>query len=212
MNFANMNKEKKQQLILGVLMAATVLFFVMNGVVKPAREEFAKARKVVLDLEPKVRNGESLTRKDQLTRRDLQARARLIIAEQRQHRPPAESRFTWALQYVTDITHGMGLQAKVEELKTPRFRPAAKAYASIAGSIPIWVPYAVDVRLVASYDEVKTLVALLQAGNPYASVSQLGIYAGGADIEKHSVTLIVEWPILRDRAEMETLRKLAGES
>ena len=207
-----MNKEKKQQLIMGVLMVLTVLFLGSNAVVKPAREKLGKARKVVHELEPKVRNGERMVAVDARTSQDLQKRAREILAIESAHLPPQESRFTWALQKITDITHEMGLEAKVEELRNPRFRPATKSFASIAGNIPMWVPYAVDVRLTAGYEDVKTLAARIQKENPYASVSQMGIYAGGTDVEKHTVTLVVEWPTFRDRSDLNMLRKLAGDS
>lgn len=212
MNFQEMNKEQKQQLILGILIVCTVVFLGQNAVLRPAKEKLALAKTETKDLSPKVTMGETILSRDLRNKREVTDLAGKIDRIQSAHLPPAEGRFIWALQQISNVGHSLDLNVKVAETNRDRYRKSnGKTFAETKNNVPMWIPYAVDVSFSATFHQTTEFLRRLQASNPYISVGQLGIYAAEPDEnpELQTISIVVEWPVFRDNRDLVDLQKLA---
>lgn len=208
MNFKNIPKQQRDMLVLGVMGAITFVMLILNFVLSPAQARAVSARKNITDLQQKVHKAETLLRVDRRNRESMRAHAEAIVTAIEQNPPPKDSRYLWSLQKISDIGHKLGLIITIREHGGTRFIPNRQPYADIRERVPLWVPYAVEVTLEASYTDLQNFLRLFQEENPYASLGRLEILPQLTNPERHKINLILEWPVPRDVEAITPLRKL----
>lgn len=197
MSFADMNKEKKQLLILSAGGALTLFMIVTNVILNPAKARAAEARETIGELSSQVRTGELILRKDQSNRKVVSRHAARILELRATELPPENSRYIWALRNVTSLAREVGVKVTVRETSSLRYVPAASEQGLDKASVPMWIPYSVEVETFTSFENLKIYMDRLRAAHPYASIGLLQITSNDASPENHRVQFILEWPVLR---------------
>ena len=204
MSFKDMDKERKQLLILAVGGVITLFFIISNLVIGPARAEATEAEVIIKDLERDVRNGERLLRRSVMTERDATSIASEIHAIYEQELPPRTSSYIWTVEKLSLLAEEAGLSITVREHPQPRFEKIPPGLTNInPDSIPYWIPYSVDVNINTTFAKLTNFLNLLDDSLPFASVADLRIQANAATPEQHGVTLLLEWPTFRFESDMD---------
>ncbi|MDF3130426.1 hypothetical protein P0Y35_14560 [Kiritimatiellaeota bacterium B1221] len=206
MKFSEMNKEQKQLVILGVGGAITILFIVVNLLVKPAKEAALKAEEVIAELESEVNRGQMVLDRDLKVKKEVKASAKEILEIVNRELPPSTGRYAWALANITEVFEDMGVYLDMEETRGLRYLPLKDGQEFNPDSVSMWVPYSVTVRFKTSFENLKKILNLLKEKFPYCSIAKLDIRASEQDYENHNISLILEWPVFRfdsDQAWME---------
>lgn len=212
MNFAEMNKEQKQLLILAVGGAVTFLMVVSNLMVKPAKAAAEKAEKIIEELGTDVNRGELLLERDPKVRRDVLADAKALLAIVDKELPPVNGRYGWALENLTGVSEEVGVLFTVKEHAGARYVPMKPRQEFNPDSVPMWIPYPVDVEFRTNFENLKKILRLLKEKFPYCSVAKMQIEASNQDFQKHKVSLILEWPVFRFEEDLAWIRSQAGEN
>ncbi len=155
MKFSEMNKEQKQLLILGVGGAITVLFIVINLLVKPAKEAALKAEEVIAELESEVNRGQMVLDRDLKVKKEVKASAKKVLAIVNNELPPSTGRYAWALGNITEVFEDMGVYLDMEETRGARYVPLKDGQEFNPDSVSMWVPYSVTVRFKTSFENLK---------------------------------------------------------
>ncbi|GEM_PF-1099676 len=207
MNFSEMSKEQKQFAILGVMSVVTVVFVLSNLVIGPMQDKAEKLEKQLKDTEPKVRRGESILKADRKNIPELKTKIETIQEIVSSDLPPENGRYLWALQRVSAVGHSLGLTSSVRIHSRPRHVSHKGEYNAVRKRASMWVPYAVDVELNCSYEDLKAFISQLYNEDKFARISLISIQPNQETPEKHSITLLVEWPVFRDSSEAKWLEQ-----
>lgn len=214
MKFSEMNKEQKQYVVLGVMAVVTTFFVLQNIVVGPMRARASQAEETISDLQPKVRLGEAMLRRDRVNRDEILAISEEILATSQTQLPDRQSQLSWAQRVLNEIIKDqLGLDGEAE-----RVHPAQRAavprgsYEEVQDRVSMWSVFAVDVTLRAGFDDLRRFLDVLYEQQPYASVGRMTLSANPANPEKHRVEMVVEWPVFRFRQDIELLTTHAGEN
>jgi hypothetical protein len=208
MNFSEMNKEQKQLVILGVMAVITTISVLSNMVIGPAREDAAAARETINNLKGKVSTGDAILIRDTRNIREIQEFSTEVHAIASRHLPPETSAYIWAVEKLSLISEELDMVIKVRQHPSARYIPVARQSPlnekgepidaePVMDTIPMWIPYAVDVETNTSFAKMQRYLDLLHQRIPYASVSQIRISARPEDPEKHLISIIVGWPSFR---------------
>lgn len=209
MKFSDLNKEQKQLLILAVGGSITLLMIFSNLMMKPAKAAAANAEKIILELESKVNKGETLLQRNLRVQADTRKGAQQILDVYETYFPPETSRYGWALDQLIGIGEEVGFTPTVKESRGIRYVPLRPRQEFNENSVPMWVPYSVDVEFQTSFENLKNFIILLRKKNPYCSVAKLEINAQDGDPEHHLINLIVEWPVFRFEEDLAWIKAQA---
>ncbi len=205
-SFSELNKEQKQLLILAVGGTFTLLMVLSNLLIAPAKAAAEAGRKNVAEFELKVSRGERMLRRHVLIQKETEKLSSTVMRIYREHLPPEVSRYIWALEQISQLGEDLGLQLTVQEHPGARYIPIRDKGKLDVNSIPMWIPYSVDVNLNTSFENLKKFLTLLHECYPYCSVGKLEIPAAPMNPENHNIALLLEWPILRLEEDLAWVR------
>lgn len=196
-NFAELNKEQKQLLILSVGGVITLIMLGSNLLMKPANAAAAEAEELILKYEQDVRRGELLIRRDQRVRAQTQSDSKEILKIYQEQLPPEINRYGWALDNLIALSDKIDLEIFVKETREDRFIPERQGEKSNPESVPMWVPYSVDVEFRTNFANLKKFLNLIEKEFPFSSVANMQISSTDQDPENHFINFTVEWPVFR---------------
>lgn len=211
MKFSELNKEQKQLAILVVGGTFTLLMVLSNLLIKPAKEAAKAGRKNQSEFELKVSRGESMLKRDVQIQKETNELSTKLMAIYREHLPPEASRYIWALEQISQLGEELGLQLNVQEHSRNRYVPVRDKEKLDVSSIPMWIPYSVDVTLTTSFENLKKFFTLLHDRYPYCSVGKLEISATSVNPENPDISLLLEWPVLRREEDLNWVREQSAE-
>lgn len=211
MKFSELNKEQKQLLILAVGGTFTLLMVLSNLLIAPAKAAAEAGRKNVAEFELKVSRGERMLRRNVQVQRETEELSTRVMKIYRDHLPPEVSRYIWALEQISQLGEDLGLQLTVQEHPGARYIPIRDKGNLDVNSIPMWIPYPVDVSLNTSFENLKKFLSLLHERYPYCSVGKFEIAASPSHPENHAISLLLEWPVLRLEDDLNWVRAQAAE-
>jgi len=198
MSFKDMDKEKKQLVILAVGGAITLFFIVSNLVIGPAREDATEAEEIINELERDVRNGERLLRRSVMTEREVKSISSEIFSIYQKELPPRTSTYIWTVEKLSLLAEEADLSITVREHPNKRYVDIPPSLTDVSpDSVPFWIPYSVDLEVNTTFAKLKNFLTLLEESLPFASVAGLKIQSNAGTPEEHGVTLLLEWPIFR---------------
>jgi hypothetical protein len=212
MKFSELNKEQKQLLILVVGGIFTLLMIGSNLVITPAKAAAEEGRQNIATFENQVNRGESVLRRDALVRKETLELSSTALDLYQTHLPPIASRYIWALEKVSQLGADLDLQLTVQEHSGTRYIPVRDLSSLDVNSIPMWIPYPVDVRLNTSFENLQKFLSLLYERYPYCSVGKIEIAATPIHPENHNISLLLEWPVFRFEQELDWITAQAGEN
>lgn len=212
MNFAEMNKEQKQLLILAVGGAFTLIMITSNLLVKPTQKRAEAAEKIIEELATDVSRGELLLERDARVRAKTREDAQALLKIVEEQLPPESGRYGWALENLTEVAESVGVLFSVREHRGARFVPLKSGQEFNPDSIPMWIPYPVEVEFRTSFENLKKILNLIEQKFPYCSVANMQINASERDPENHNISLILEWPVFRLESDKTWIEKQAKAS
>jgi len=189
------DKERKQIIVLGVLLAAMVLaggFYLFSG---SADGEETNGERVdgKRALKPKERLElleDRIQQAERLIKRGTEIQSNLDEALARQEAyvrniPPVDNRFTWVTERVYACARQAGIEIElVDQL--------AEATGEEGGRIK---PYAVRIQAQGGFDALRGFMSMMETENPLLRLVQLQV-AGGTEPGRHRLILDVDWPLL----------------
>ncbi|WFB36916.1 hypothetical protein P3T73_03960 [Kiritimatiellota bacterium B12222] len=209
MNFAELEKEQKQMVILTVGAVIAVFMLARNLMIEPAKAKAAAAEKIITELEGKLKGGETLLRKDSRIQNELLENAKTIAQIYETELPPEGSRYGWALGNIIGVADEVGVQVKVNESRAQRYISPKNEGSE---NLPMWIPYNVNVDLFTSFENLKKFLAVLEEKYPYSSVAIMDISARKFDNENHSIHLLIEWPVFRYDKDLKQIQQFAKDA
>lgn len=212
MKFSELNKEQKQMLILAVGGTFTLLMVLSNLLIAPAKAAAAAGNEHVAEFELKVNLGESMLKRDIQMQKETQKLALTAMTIYQEQLPPESSRYIWALEQISQIGEELNIQLTVQEHPGSRFIAVRDKEKLDVNSIPMWIPYSVDVNLNTSFENLKKFLSILHKRQPYCSVGKLEIAADPVHPENHSITVLVEWPVFRLQEDLTWVSSQAEEA
>jgi len=212
MKFSEMDKNQKQLLILSVGGVITAFFIVQNLLLKPAKEAALEAQTTIEELESEVNKGDLLLKRDTTLRKEMGNMAAEIQELRAQNLPPETSRYIWALQHISSLARGVGIKADVQETPGVRYMPSNAGKNTNRESVPMWVPYSVNVTMYTSFENLKKFLQELRVAHPFVSVGSVQIEPNDVTPEIHYIRLTLEWPVLRFEEDLEWLKSLHKEA
>jgi hypothetical protein len=196
--FSELDKEKKQLLILAVGGVITIFFVISNLVIGPAKEQAAQAEETIEELDKKVRDGDRILRRSALAERQVKTLSSEILSIHQSELPPLTSPYIWAVEKLSLLAEELQLKITVREHPANRYLPIPPSLQDFnPDSVPMWIPYTVDVEVNTTFANLKKFLVLLEESLPYASVAELMIQTNQATPEEHDITFMVEWPTFR---------------
>jgi hypothetical protein len=212
MNLSEMDKEKKQLLILAVGGCITVVMVISNLLIGPARADAATATETIAELENEVSSGERILRRAVMTERDVRNFSSEILAIHRDELPPSTSPYIWAVENLSLLAEELNLTISVKEHPAARYVPVSPTLSDVnPESVPMWIPYSVDVEFNASFAKLKNFVDVLEESLKFAAVVGLRVESNPSNPEEHDISLILEWPTFRFEEDLAWIQEQAGE-
>lgn len=203
MKFSELNKEQKQLLILAVGGVITMFFIISNLIIGPAKEQAAEAETIIDELDKKVRDGDRILRRAVMAERQVKTLSSEILSIHQSELPPLSSPYIWAVEKLSLLAEELQLNVTVREHPTNRYQTITPSMNEFdPESVPLWIPYTVDVEVNTTFAKLKKILVLLEESLPYASVAELVVQSNDATPEEHEITFMVEWPTFRREEDL----------
>lgn len=205
MNIQQLNKEQKQLIVLGVLVAIVVLYVGFRFGLGPLLSGGEGRGARLEEIKAKVEEADRLLRKKRenleayrATRQEIHAIAEKMI-------PPSDNPLAWATERISRIARRVGIDIEsISEISTPL--PAGGKEKTFA-----FQPYAVRISASAGYDQLLAMLQEIQKSDPYVTIDGLTISGRSLTPEMHEIRVIIEWPIWADPDAESTFRKEKGD-
>ncbi len=208
MNFNTMTKEQKQYVFLGAIVGVTSIFASVQFVIVPVKNNWLEARSELEGLQADVEKADRMIASERSLRQNLSESDAQISDAIRLSLPDVDNPLAWATQNIYQQARAVGIdiQAISEVGSSQVLNALVKEKHRTFGS------YAVRVSTNCGYADVGRLIATVESGNPYASVTGIAIDARSDRPQSHTIMIDVEWPVLSDTDLAEKIVNEKGEN
>ena len=193
MKWQDKTKEQKQNIILLALLSAAALFIAWQFGLSPFLKGKSAVATELNDLTFKLSEGESIAQHEENIRTELAASQKEMDYANEQYIAPLENPLSWVTEKIYTSARKVGIDIEsVAEVGSPlnaRDRKDNKQQ-------KIFMPYSVRVVTQCGFNDIIALVDSFEKSNPYLCVSGISVSAQERTVEKHQVSLVVEWPML----------------
>jgi hypothetical protein len=193
-NFAELNKEQKQKLVLAVLVGLTAVYAVFRFGLTPLLSGGGDDAGADVDaLRSKVERAERLVRQRTTLRercRQSTDEMKSVLAEQI---PGLDNPLSW----VTERVYRSGRKVGVD-IESVNESGGASAPWKADGKKRSFVPYSVRITTSCSFFELVDLIEDIEAGNPYLVVTGVSVKAQASRPLVHRAYIQVDWPAWAD--------------
>jgi hypothetical protein len=202
-NWTSLKKEQKQAVILVAMWVFGGMIALYQFVLRPFVLNRGQSTSELDELHVKIEKAEiAMDGQDKVRREYAGANAELQKATD-EYIVPMENPLSWVTEKVYNDARkvSVDVQSVAETgLSTPGWEALIKADR-------MFKPYGVRISTTCSYAQLLDLITTMEQGNPFLCVSGITISGQDQDVTKHSVTLIVEWPMWGKRLEIGVNRK-----
>ena len=208
MNWAELSKEKKQAAILIAMWVLGGLFALYQFVLMPFLRSRGASSTELDDLRTKIQKAEVAMEGDSKLRSEYAGMTRELLTASDAYMVPIENPLSWVTEKVYSTARGVGVdvQTVIEMMSS------SPGWDTLVKSERTFRPYAVRIVTECSYAEVMKFIDALETGNPYLYVSGITIAAQDQIHLRHSISLVVEWPMWGRRLEIGMATKKAAEA
>lgn len=197
------SKEGKQALGLIIFTVLAGLYLSYRFVIKPFTVSRNKQAEKIEQLDVRIRKMDAMLARKKKIREGV-TKVNLILEEAfEKNIPSMDHPLSWVTQLVYAHARKVGAEIQWIEKESSSY----PAYPSGAVDTSAFKPYSAKISATASYFDIVRFLDLLTKGNPYLSIRDIHVTARTKDPEIHQFTLIVEWPIPRDRNLAKEFRK-----
>jgi hypothetical protein len=208
MNWSKLTKEQKEKLLLLLLVSIGVLYSLMTFIVNPYVRRGQQTRMDLEDMRSQLAQAQRSLSRESQTRGQLDDATRQAQAVLNQCIPPMENPLSWVAQRVYGSARAVGLEIEsVNDLGV-----APPGWATSGEGTRAFVPYSVRIVTQCGYRQLVNLIQEMEKSNPYLCVTEIAITAQENSLERHRITLGVEWPFWRDAAQAEQFQGQGGTS
>ena len=208
MNVAEMTKEQKQYIVLGVVVGATGVFALFNFLLAPMKAKYAAAKEEYAQVSADLDAARRVIRNEDAIREQL-ARSTEILAEAAtEYLPDTLNPLSWATQKIYFKAREVG----VEVTSVSETGGSGVLQSQAHGGHRAFGSYSVRVLTECGYDKLVQLMDALETSNPYLTVTGVTVDARPGSPLNHPVNLVVEWPICLDPATAARIAETRGEN
>jgi hypothetical protein len=200
MNWQELPKEKKQIYLLMGVGGIGLLYVLYSFALMPLVGQMKQMATEVEDLRGKLDAAQRLFAREEALMEDLvQGREAMDLRLQTQI-PPVESPLAWVTEQVYGASRqvGVDVESVANVTADPPWAAAGAAKTKPKPGEPAgrrFTTYSVQIALRCSYEEMLQLLTVLEQGNPFITVMMVQVAGLDSQPEKHTVTLLVSWPI-----------------
>jgi len=199
-------------MVLFALVAAILLIGVLYLGGLPMLRNRRAQKEELADLNQKIeRANKVIDRKEEL-RAVLQAKTETLDAIHARMIPPSNNTFVWATEQLATYCRQNGVEIEaINEVavSTPSWDKPPEAGKPPPAKRRYFAPYQVKIDFNCAYHQLKNLLKTIEADNRFASVASLSVAANDATPEKHRISMILEWPVVKKTAKKSIARILA---
>jgi hypothetical protein len=208
MKYAELSKEQKQKLLLAALVGVGALYALVSFVIHPFVMSGKRAAGELEALSARVHKAHLALRREAQIRENLALSHAALADAAKSHIPASDNPLSWVAQRVYRGAREVGVE--IESVVDLGVTPAAWAQSDATGRA--FRPYTVRIVTQCSYRGLVNLIRTLEKSNPYLCVSEIQIAAQDGDVERHRISLSVEWPVWVDPEAPHELLTAPGES
>jgi hypothetical protein len=202
MNFSlsEMKKEHKQALLLVGMWIAGGLFALWQFVLAPFFADRGESVGELEDLRTQIFKAQMAMSGEAKVRAEYTEAMKLYTEAGNNYAVPENNPLAWVQDklYTYAREAGVGIQSI-----SPVGSSAPPAWDGLIKSGRIYRPYTVRLNTECSYPQLIALIGLLERNNPYVSIMGLTVNAQEVSRTRHSITMIVEWPMWGQRPKFQ---------
>ena len=189
MNLAELTKEQKQYMILGVLGVVIILGLGWFGI-RLSLNSVEKAKTRLVELSDKIERADKTLTKGGNTSSDFESTTE-YLKEELQRIPPDRNYYSWATEVIYSTGRNSGLEIdSVDEYTQSAGKAGAKAAVQFES-------YSLRISARGSYADTKDFLKVLEEDHPLVRIIGIDISSGG-NPDSHDVQLLVQWPFKVD--------------
>jgi len=195
-DFKRMTVEQKKIAVLAGLVSVLVLYALFSFLVRPLLDRAARSSEDLETLRHQIDKAQRMFNVEGTLRNQIEQAQEGLTRASAEYIVPAENPLSWVAEKVYGSAREVGVEIeKVAEIGLPavpwqRSEELARAF----------VPYTVRIETRCGYDELLALLRSLETRNPYLCVSEVSVMGQVADVERHRISLSVQWPAWTDPA------------
>ena len=191
MNWHDLNKEKKQLVFLIALLVVGGIIALYMFVLAPFFGRKTMMASELEDLKMQVQKADNIIGRDTLIRTELAKTGAELGKAMEQCVAPRDNPLSWVTEkiYRSAREVGMDIESVAEVSAAAASRDKQKQ------NDRVFAPYSVRIVTQSSYAQLVQLVEALEKSNPYLCVSGISIISQDRDPQKHSISMVVDWPM-----------------
>lgn len=208
MSWKTMPKQKRDLMVLGIILGVGALILVYMYVLTPWLNARADRIREQATLQEDIRKAKALrTKLGSLQTRKLRDELRNLGSDLEHLLPPDENSFLWANGWLDRAVRKAGLTlSTVNELSLPPMdwvqSPAKGAkdpssttnQTGIARQKKRFGPYRISCTIMGDFRDMQSMIEMLQSENPYISIVELDVVGDASDKLNQRAELTIEWP------------------
>ncbi len=197
------SKEGKQAVGLIIFTVLAGIYISYRFAIKPFVSSREKQAEEIEQCEVRVRKMDAiLARKNEIL--EGVTKVNYILEEAfEKNIPSMDHPLSWVTQFVYAHARKVGAEIQWIEEEPSSYPP----YPSGEVDKSAFESYNAKISATASYFDMVRFLDSLTKGNPYLSIRDINVTARSRDPEIHQFTLMVEWPIPRDREIAKEFKK-----
>ena len=204
MDWKGLSKQQKQVVFLIGIVLSAAIYGVHTFALKPLMENWKQSSAELSDLQTKLHKANLAIRSERKLRRELMDSEKELKTAVAEFIPSKDDPYAWVSAKIYALAREAGIRLEsVEETSTIDLHLAADEENG-----PAFDNYAVRITTYCSYAKVIAFLRVIENSNPYIVVAGLTIVGVPSNVERHSIALIVEWPMWMRSAGPESIRSL----
>lgn len=193
---SDLSQEQQIKVLLGLIVAFAV-FAGFYFVALPATQRLKSEREELEQLQSQIERANALIDRESDSHEVLLARSETMSMISSRLIPPPENTFVWATELMYD--YGRKLELDIDSINEVARRTMSWDSRD-SESDRYFIPYQIRIELRCGFDQLKSLIEMIQKENPYASVSELNIVGQSNEPERHRININILWPIPKQTA------------
>lgn len=195
MKWSSLQKEQKQKIVLGIMMAVLASAAIFQFGLNPMFERRAKNSDEREQLQQKILTAGGMIAKARTLKEQLGKSDDFLKDVYARHIPPPENASTWILNFIQERGRRAGVT--IAEVIPPD-----RSSAPVAPGAPKknFEHCMARVQVLASYEDIVEFVRILETDDPYLSIVEMNIDRDASTPERHKATIQIDWPLAQPEA------------
>lgn len=186
-----LQKEKKQLLVLIAIWTVGAATLTYYFVLAPFLERRGRSSKELDELNQNIQKARLAVQEEPRVRKEHEQAMADLRRAMSEYIAPPESPLSWVSEKVYSLARTVGVNIRSI---TPQ-RVADTTWDALIKEGRYLRPYAVQITMECSYDNLREFVRALEESNPYLALTGITVLGQDQNVMRHAVTLRVEWPM-----------------